>query len=206
MVVGLTLKPSLRNPPFSLSYPSPGLSRATWRIHCSSSASIDGRPGCRFCLNVHLHRTISRCQPRTVAGLNSRTLSSRAWREWLTFCFNRRTRDTSGTFCQRGICGPRSCFRSMIRSCYRSNRISRSFSSFVIRPTAARSNTKSQTNKITRKNIGPSLPFQTKPRKLSLLVGFFQELGLWFGTVDFLSGLIFAPYGVKFHSMGRVFV
>jgi hypothetical protein len=143
--------------------------------HCSSSASIGERPKRFFCWNVHLRRTISRCQLITFAGLNSRTLSSSAWREWLALCFNRKAKATSGTFCQRGICGPHSCFRSTIRSCCRINKISRSFSSSVIQLTTARSNTKSHTNRITRKNIFPhlhvSLP-NKNPASLAYLWGF----------------------------------
>jgi hypothetical protein len=91
------------------------ISRATCTIQPSSSLSMGGRPGFLPCLNVHLRRTKSRCQPITVSGLNNRILSSSASRVSLTLSFTRTANAASGTFCHRGICGPRSCFRSTIR-------------------------------------------------------------------------------------------
>lgn len=77
------------------------------------------------------------------------------------------------------ICGLRSCFRSTMHRRCRSSRISGSFSSPVIRLIAARSNTKSHTNKSARKNNNPSLlgfPCQTKTPQAWCTCGVFPEI------------------------------
>jgi hypothetical protein len=63
-----------------------------------------------------------------------------------------------------------------MRNCCRNSKISKSFALSVMRLTAMTSNTNAQTNKITRKNIFPSLAHlsQTKPRKLNAFAGLFQ--------------------------------
>ena len=150
IVIALTSNPSSRISPSNFSYPRPGLSSATRMIQSFNSPSIGGRPGFLPGLNVHFRRTRSRCQPSRVSGLKSRTHSSSFSRVWVVLSFKRTLIAANGTFCQRGMSGPQVCFRSTIRSCCLSSKISKSFSSSARRLIAARSSTNDHTNNITR--------------------------------------------------------
>ena len=92
-------------------------------------------------------------EPITVADLNNRTLASSAVRPFLARSFSRIANTVRGTFCHCGICGPRSCFRSTIRSCCLNSKSSSSFSSSPSRLTASTSTRNSHTNRTTRNTI-----------------------------------------------------